>query len=575
MPILPTASTSAANLRTHAGWGRFLLAAGLAVASAVLLALAFPPVEAGILAWVALVPLLAAPVPVTPWRRVAIGYLFGYAYFAVNLFWLNTIGFAAGFLLALICACFPLAWYLFAAELLRRLPGGTVRTRANPATPRKLWELPPLSQCVWTLAVAAAWVAQEWVRSWIFTGFSWNQLGVSQWSQTTLLPLATVTGVYGISFLIVAGNVALFASWARITRAFSGVRGGISWPMLMVLLLFVPVILLLRNQPPPPSLRDAAALRAAVAQGCIPQCREWRQEQLDDSLAAYTTLSRFAAGQQPDLIVWPETAIPAGFSNPQYAAARAKLVADIKIPLLIGCVDYRPAVAKPDPYNESDWLTFNSALLLDQDGKRLQSYDKTHPVPFGEYTPFAKYLPWLEKWIGMGRGLTAGREFTIFNLPGGVKAGTMICYEDAYPGIARQFTLRGADLLITLTNDAWYAESAGSRQHLLHAVCRAVENRRPLLRAGNNSDSCLITPKGKIENLLTDPVTGHRFVRGVRVYEITVWHNQPLTFYARHGDLFAQLCAACTAAGLLWLGYGHWRRKHALLTKIAPETKAV
>jgi apolipoprotein N-acyltransferase len=164
-------------------------------------------------------------------------------------------------------------------------------------------------------------------------------------------------------------------------------------------------------------------------------------------------------------------------------------------------------------------------------------------VPFGEFTPFERLFPWLTDIIGMGRSLTAGREFTVFELPRGARAGVNICYEDIFPEISRQFVRRGANVLMTLTNDAWYAESAGSRQHLIHAVFRATENRRPLLRAGNNSDTCLILPDGRIVGLLYDLDTGSRFVRAARCYDVPVWQKQELTFYTRYGDVFAYGCA--------------------------------
>jgi apolipoprotein N-acyltransferase len=197
-------------------------------------------------------------------------------------------------------------------------------------------------------------------------------------------------------------------------------------------------------------------------------------------------------------------------------------------------------------------------MLLDAETKVLDHYDKIHRVPFGEYVPFSRYLPWLVKWIGMGRDLTPGTEHTVFDLPKGVRAGVNICFEDAFAGISRAFVQRGANVLVTITNDAWYAESSGSRQHLLQAVFRAAETRRPLLRSGNNSDTCLIMPDGSITNLLCNPDTGNPFYRGAGVYDVPVWADPPTTFYTRHGDLFAILCvlaAVGLVGGLLGRAY--------------------
>jgi apolipoprotein N-acyltransferase len=143
-----------------------------------------------------------------------------------------------------------------------------------------------------------------------------------------------------------------------------------------------------------------------------------------------------------------------------------------------------------------------------------------------------------------------------------------ICYEDVFATISRQFVRRGADLLITLTNDAWYAESSGSRQHMVHAVFRAAENRRPLLRSGNNSDTCLILPNGKVTGLLYDPQTGNRFLRGAKPYAIPVRPDLGLTFYCRYGDLFAMACTAVLLAVLLAVAVHWFRRKEKLFKAV-------
>jgi apolipoprotein N-acyltransferase len=388
-------------------------------------------------------------------------------------------------------------------------------------------------------------------------------LGISQWQSRQILRLATVTGVYGISYLVVATNLAVAAAaerwWVRFWR---GQRVGVAPEILLAAALLLPVAWLAVRQPVPG--QPAEHLRVVAVQGCMPQCRQWRQEQLDEAIDAYTSLSRqLAHPARPDLIVWPETAVPApALWNDQYKAALAGLFRDVATSFLIGSVDYRPRRDKPD-----EPLCVNSALLFTPRGEVLDYYDKTHLVPVGEYTPLESLWPWLTDWIGMGRSLTPGAEFTVFSLPRGIRAGVNICFEDAFPAISRQFVLRGATLLFTLTNDAWYAESAGSRQHLTHAVLRAVENARPLLRSGNNSDTCLILPDGTVSGLLLDPQTGNRFLRAARAYDVPVWTDAPLTFYTRHGDVFAHACAVAAAAFVLALGHNWLSRKRDLWLK--------
>jgi apolipoprotein N-acyltransferase len=535
------------------GWRRSALRFLAAIASGLLLSAAFPPVEFPLFAWIAFVPLLLVPAPPTFLRRLGLGWVFGFAHTLTNFFWLNTIGFGAGVLLALIMACYPMLWYGLFTTLLQIWCEERDDARPQPGLGglRR-----PSRQVAAMLLGAALWVALEWVRSWLFTGLPWNFLGVSLWQSPALLRVCAYTGVYGLSFLVVAVNLAVAARLHEFYRAWrDGRRAGYSWPLVILILLFLPVLATRWTVKPLPE--PDRTLRVLAVQGNIPQCREWTEEEFQTSLDVYTSLTRdHASVANVDLVVWPETAVPAPLGYPPYLKAIRELQEYTRIPLLLGTVDYRsnPAIPKVPGEESPPDLSFNSAMLLDAKTKALDYYDKIHRVPFGEYVPFSRYLPWLVNMIGMGRDLTPGTEYTVFELPKGVRAGVNICFEDAFAGISRAFVQRGANVLVTITNDAWYAESSGSRQHLLQAVFRAAETRRPLLRSGNNSDTCLILPDGSVTNLLCDPDTGYPFYRGAGVYDVPVWDELPTTFYTRHGDLFADLCAivaACLVIGLL------------------------
>jgi apolipoprotein N-acyltransferase len=535
---------------------------GGALASGLLLSAAYPPLELGGLAWVALVPLLLVPVPNGAWGRFFLGWLFGFAYFGVSFNWLNQVGLGLGQLLAAVCACFPGLWYWALAALTAPRVAETA-TRA-PAGAAIGWRL-GLREIGQMLAAAIVWVGLEWARGWFLTGMPWNQLGVSQWRHLGLLRLTTVTGVYGISFLIVAANVTLWHLGRDLALRFCrGERRRIPWSVPALALLMAGSLMFVHSVPrlgPPDHY-----LQVAAVQGNIPQIRKWRPEQLTEALEVYTTLSRhIAQASKPDLIVWPETAVPAAIPyTPECQTALNALLQDLRTPFLLGSIDYQVLTTINPETDQADYLVFNAVMLVTPDEGFRQKYYKTHPVPFGEYTPLEKMWPWLTRLIGMGRSLTAGREFTVFDLDGQARAGANLCFEDVFPNISREFVLNQANILMTLTNDAWYAKSAGSRQHMIHAVFRAVENARPLLRSGNNSDTCLILPDGQVTGLLYDPVTGNRFVRGVRTYAVPVWNQPGLTWYTRHGDRFAAGCAVL--AILLCLGpcYRWVRRKRAL-----------
>jgi apolipoprotein N-acyltransferase len=548
----------AANLQRLAAWPLALGVALAAIASGVLLTTAFPPLEWDWAAWVALVPLCLVPIPPAGWRRALVGYLFGFAHYATNLLWLNEIGFFSGGLLALYCALFPALWYGLVAEVAVAL--GASRPGVLP---RPCGVAPGWRQSALILAASVLWVALEWVRGGLFTGFPWNELGVSQWQRPVLLSLTCFTGIAGISFLLVTANSALALVLATAWRGLtSGPPRRAGRAPLLTLAGTAALVLVAGLSAPRPG-PSIGTLRVLAVQGNIPQCREWTEEQFREALAVYTELTRLLApAQRPDLVVWPESAVPAPLGYPPFRERLAEILPEVRTPMLIGALDSRPLPGAR--YTGTDWdpplQDYNSALLVAEDGRVLESYDKIHRVPFGEYVPFGKWLPWLARWIGMGRDLTPGSEFTLFDLGQGLRAGVNICFEDAFPEISRQFTLRGATVLMTLTNDAWYAESAGSRQHLLHAVFRAAENRRPLLRSGNNSDTCLILPDGRVSGLLYDEHTGNRFIRGARVYDIPVYSRLPQTLYTRWGAWFQRTCAALAAAMALLLLGRHLRQ---------------
>ncbi len=541
----------AGNLRRLLGWRSLAPSLFGAVAGGLLLSAAFSPLEWAWAGWLALTPLLLAPIPRRRRGRLLTGYLFGLVHFATSLSWLNEVGFKAGYLLAAVCAMFLMAWYVLFCDLVSRL---SQPRQTNPSTEdaQRFWllALPPRRFLAVTVLAPVFWVAVEWLRSWLFTGFPWNHLGLSQWQHQGLMQVTTITGVYGLSFLLVVANLVLIwivhSRWRYWVR--NEGRNSFPWPVAAGLLFFLPVLPLAwqaRRPMPPPD----TTIRVAAVQGNIPQIRMWSESQLKMAIDVYDRLSREAAEHKPDLLVWPETAIPApAFYNQRYQDMLENLMRDIQTPLLFGNLHLQPV----EGGNEDEYHDFNSVFLLDAQGRVKDYYHKIHLVPFGEYVPLGGVFPQLHDLIGMGRDLSAGREFTLFELAEGVWAGVNICFEDAFPRISRQFVLRGANLLMTLTNDAWFGESVGSRQHMIHATLRAAENRRPLLRSGNNSDTALILPNGEVRGLLYDQETGHRFVRDWKIYQVPVWLDADTTFYTRHGNLFAQICAGIALAWLVF-----------------------
>ncbi len=527
--------------------------------SGLLLALAFPPAGFSYLAWVALIPMLVIPMPKERLPRLLCGLIFGYTHFAMLLNWLNEVGFGAGWLLAIYCAIYPAAWYFLAGSLFKRLaPADELHPAAG-----LLHTAHTLRGCLAPLILAALWVALEWIRSWLFTGFPWGFTGISQYGHPSIIRLSAYTGVYGISFLIIMCNCTIAAELCRGAFTFTRI-GKLCFPLhyvcfgICICLGLAPLFVQIPDVP-----EESPMLKVAAIQGNIPQCRSWTQQEYDFAAKTYDELTRKAVAEYDglDLVLWPECAVPASMGYQPFMAMLIKLQQKTKIPLLMGAIQNR----LPPGENAPELVrTFNSVLLLNEKAHVTAGYDKMHRVPFGEYVPFGDRLPWLRDAIGMGRDLTPGNTPYVFNLPKGARAGVNICFEDAFPEISRQFTLNGANVLMTVTNDSWYNESCGAEQHAAHVIFRAAENRRPFLRSGNNSHTMMITPAGVSMGQLVGPDSV--FTSGFQAYELPVSDEWGLTFYTQHGDVFAHVCTLISAILLLIMLFFSYK-KHEKLRK--------
>ncbi len=531
-----------------------------AILSGALLATAFPPLEWSPMAFLGLLPYLVCPRPRRFRWRLLGAALLGYTHFLISLWWLNSVGFGAGALLAIPCAVFPALWALFwGAFLWRRKPREEIpmdfRQRAEAFPETAPAHRPGADLAVFptpraflraALLAAALWVSLEWIRGWIFTGFPWDALGVSQAFSPVRL-LATLAGAYGISFFLVWSNLLVAGLLVRREKALL--------PALLASVLFLGGWCLLEHARVLPL--ETTPLRITAIQGDVPECREATPEEVQLAWDRYSSLTRQAASTDAtDLFLWPEGALPIPLTTPAYAQGLRDLLAQLPKPLLLGALDVReglvPSDQEPPVFNSAFLLQRDSAVLALPRARRQDYYDKTHLVPFGEYVPFSQQLPWLVDALGMGRDLTPGKNATLFSLERAdgttVLCGMNICFEDAFPEISREFTRKGAQLLATITNDCWYRHSCGARQHQAQAVLRAVENRRPLLRSGNNSHTCLISPKGEI----LDPIQADDtpFTPGYQTYTIYPTRiDAPRTPYTHTGDALPKLTAlACLLA---------------------------
>ncbi len=493
----------------------------LALVSGILMTLSFPRAEISWLAYVALVPLLYALR--RPTRKVSpfsCGLITGVTFYLGTIYWLTltmeNYGGVPRWLSMLILLLFSLYLALYMGVF--------------------AWAVVRLSRLTIPVVLTAPclWVALEYGRGHLLTGFPWALLGYSQYRNLPVIQVSDITGVYGVSFIIVLVNAALFQSlfamrhW-RAEGSKSQIRG-------MALALLAAIFCLAAalgygawRMEQSRDMEPQRFLRVGVVQGNIEQNQKWDPLYRDTIIAAHTRLTRELAMEKPDLIIWPEASVPFYFmAERNYQTQLLTLIDDMGINLLFGSPDMRVEKEKQNFYNSVFLVSPGSALK--------GSYDKIHLVPFGEYIPLRRALFFLNPIIEQIGDMTPGREITLMEVDQAV-LGTPICYEIVLPHLVRHFVLKGADVLATLTNDNWFGRSSAPYQHFSMAVFRAVENRVPVVRSANSGISGVIAPDGRItkETAL--------FVEDAFAASLPLF-NRPLSFYTRFGDLFAWVCIA-------------------------------
>ncbi|HYO62729.1 MAG TPA: apolipoprotein N-acyltransferase [Pyrinomonadaceae bacterium] len=520
----------------------------LALTSAALLTLSFPDFNLYPLAWVALVPLMLA---VMRRRRVgpafALGWMTGTLFFYTSCYWLTHAMIHYGGLpraLAYVLlvpatvatGLFPAAW---AAALART----SARRGAGAA-----------------LAVAPmAWAALEWARLSI-TGQLWNALGYSQAYEPALIQTARWGGVYAVGFLAAAFSAAV--AYALLRRSGRGLLASAAAACAVV------AVVILSNVTRAP---EAESPPVAVVVGVQPNVSAnlgRSRAETDELVARHLTLSADALrawdaarglggdgpASQPStdggaapatpppssgdtlarVVVWPES--PMNFRYARDAAFR-QLVSEFaranRSAVLFNSLEPAPADG-----------AYNSAVLVDAGGRMAAQYDKIRLLPFGEYVPLPRWLP--AAWVlsGVVGDFTPGEDYPLMPLGGGARAGVFICFESAFPEIARAFAQQGADVLVNISNDGYLGRTPVMRQHLANVVLRAVENGRTVLRVTNTGISARVTPRGEV----LDATEG--FTPAVRTWA-TARAAGGQTFYTRYGDIFVWLCAAASALALL------------------------
>lgn len=454
-----------------------------AVATGLLLFLASPGLTSfSPLAWLALVPLLAALARpgMTNDMAARLGLAAGMVYYPLLIYWIVFVLDQYGNLP--LWAAVP-SMLLLALYMSLYLAGFSVLVGQLRGQSCLLWLAP------------TAWVGLDWLRGWLFTGFPWQDLGYSQYQSPLLIQVADLAGHHGVTFLIVITNCLLFLIVRHYPeKMLRPSRPGPAVLSALLLLGLAGGYSLLRYRQIEGEMTGAAHLKVAVVQGNIDQGDKWLPHIQETTLEKYLDLTnRELAANAPHLLVWPETAMPFYLHGSPELIGLETLTARAKTNILTGA-PHREVV----PGNTTRY--FNSAFLIDRQGKVAGRYDKEHLVPFGEYVPLKKVFFFLGPLVHAVADFSPGANLRPIPCQN-TSLGVLICFESIFPDLARRQISAGAGLLVVLTNDAWYGRTSAPWQHMGMAVFRAVENRRSLARAANTGVSGFVDPLGRMHQL--------------------------------------------------------------------------
>jgi apolipoprotein N-acyltransferase len=480
--------------------------------------LAFAPVEQPWMAWIFPAPLVLALFfcrPVKLREAAVAGWLAGMVFFAASLFWMTEVTVLGWLGLTVHCSVFYLLWGATLGYLTGKLPE----------------ELDAGSSLRFALFSASAFTGLEWVRSWLFSGFSWNSLGISQINLPAIAQIAELGGVHLITWLVVFCGTVFVLTGIRLYQEairFQSLRPHFEFMVALGLLGMVLYFGVDRLVKPAPVLGQ---LQILAIQPDIPQDpwgAVWDTDQALDRCIMLTDAALggegLGEGERIDLLIWPETPISGSLDElPMFKNFQDRTVPGRASAFLYGTILRRGLEIS------------NSALLLQQDEPFVQFYDKMHLVIMGEYVPFASTLPFLRKLVPLGTDFTPGKEARTMELGRQWRIAPLICFEDILPRVARRFMGGNPHFFVNITNDGWFQKSVQSWQHFQHARFRCIEFRRPMVRVANNGVTGWIDDRGIPREILRDAETGTVQFPGTLRTVVPMVETRT-TFYARWGD---------------------------------------
>jgi len=476
-----------------------------AALSGILLFLSFPKYGFGFIAWIALIPLFFALKKANTFvHGLMLGFIAGAVAYIGIIYWITFVIVNYGYLSLYIGVILMLLLACYLGAYISLFAGCVIYFRDKI----------PLY-----LTAPVLWVCLEYVKSMLFTGFPWENLGYSQYLNTYFIQFSDIAGVFGLSFLIVLTNAAIFEI---INKRFA--KEYVLVAVVFFILAGVYVYGIYRLNQVNKSMQNLPDMEVSLIQGNIDQSIKWSDQYQRETMNIYEQLSLKNRPAKESLIIWPETAAPFKFQEKNSLHDQiVNLSLKSKSWLLFGSVSYS---SQNDDF-------FNSAYLLSPGGEVAGRYDKVHLVPYGEYVPFRKLMPFVE-------GFTAG--IGDFGIGSGYyplsmddkKIGVLICYEGILPFAARMYKNRSAGLLVNITNDAWFGSTSAPFQHFSMAIFRAVETRLYLVRAANTGISGIVDPCGRV--IAETNIFQQEAIKGYVKFV-----NIP-TFYARYGDIIVAVC---------------------------------
>ena len=480
-----------------------------------LLAASFPKFGLPTFAWGAVAPLfvavaLRATAPLyTPWAAFRLGLMTGFVYFACTLYWTTTVMATFGGIslpvAALLCGLLVAYLSIYVGAVAVLLGGSVRRFGVNG-----LWLAPVF------------WVALEFARAWVGGGFPWVPLGNSQVDVLPIAQLASVTGVYGLSFLVALVSAA--AAVVALSRRRQQLIAAVGVLLLVAGVAAAGVMRLSDNR----LTTSGRALRIGLVQGNVEQQQKYDARYKEAILSRYLRLSRETMLVGAAVVVWPEASTPFFLDNDSALAAPIRtLAAQARVPFVIGTDEY------------DGTHIFNSASVIGADGKTTGSYRKMHLVPFGEFVPLKKLLFFVGPLVEAVSDFTAGTDPVVLDLGNDIHGSVAICYESTYPSLTRTFVNAGAQFLMVITNDAWFGNSSAPYQHFQMGAMRAIETGRYMTRAANTGITAVVDPYGRVIK------RAEMFQPTSLTADIRLLDSR--TIYTRYGDVMAWLCAVLTA----------------------------